>query len=94
MAKQLPEDWINGKKTTLNVSEDLGLKGSYPRNLVVFKQKGHSKLGCRWKPDLEEDPRPDKGRNKSGVRKYFYGRTGFEDPVDAGKEAIKWVKKH
>ena len=93
MAKQLPEDWINGKKTTLNVSADLGIKGSYPSNLVVLKQKGHKKLSCRWKPFEDEDPRANKGRNKSGVRAYFYRRTGCEDPIDAGNAAIKWVKQ-
>ena len=93
MAKQLPEDWINGKKTTLNVSADLGIKGSYPSNLTLFIQKGHKKLSCRWKPFEDEDPRPNKGRNKNGVRGYFWGRTGCEDPMDAGKSAIKWVKQ-
>ena len=76
MAKQLPEDWINGKKTTLNVSVDLGIKGSYPSNLFVLKQKGHKKLSCRWKPFEDE----------------FYGTNPSEDwkkvNIDFFKENI------
>ena len=39
MGKQLPDDWINGKKTTLNVFSDLGLKCDVT-NLYIYKNKG------------------------------------------------------
>tara|TARA_B100000945_G_C19918012_1_gene383762 strand:- start:141 stop:269 length:129 start_codon:yes stop_codon:yes gene_type:complete len=42
MAKQLPDNW-----STLNVGNDLGLRGDYPRNLSVYKVKGTKLLGCR-----------------------------------------------
>ena len=88
MAKQLPEYW-----NTLNVGNDLGLRGDYPRNLAVYKVKGTKLLGCRWLPAEEEDTRPNQGRNKSGKRKYIFGRTGSEDPFQAGKQAISWYKE-
>jgi len=88
MAKQLPENW-----NTLNVGNDLGLRGDYPRNLAVYKVKGTKLLGCRWLPAEEEDTRPNQGRNKSGKRKYIFGRTGSEDPFQAGKQAISWCKE-
>ena len=37
MAKQLPEKW-----NSLNVANDLGLRGDYPRNLAVYKVKNTS----------------------------------------------------
>ena len=85
MAKQLPEKW-----QSLNVATDLGLRGDYPRNLAVYKVKGTEKLGCRWLPSEQEDTRPNKGRNNSGKRKYLFGRTGTDDPFQAGKAAINW----
>ncbi len=88
MAKQLPDNW-----NSLNVGNDLGLRGDYPRNLAVYKKKGTEKLGCRWLPAEEEDTRPNQGRNKSGKRKYIFGRTGSEDPFQAGKQAISWCKE-
>ena len=88
MAKQLPDSW-----STLNVGNDLGLRGDYPRNLAVYKVKGTKLLGCRWLPAEEEDTRPNQGRNKSGKRKYIFGRTGSEDPFQAGKQAISWCKE-
>ena len=95
MPKQLPDDWISGNKTSLNVATDLGLRGDYPRNLAVYKKKGTEKLGCRWLPSKEEDTRPNKGRTikkggGQGKRKYIEGRTGCEDPFQAGKAAINW----
>ena len=87
MAKQIPDNW-----NSLNVS-DLGLRGDYPRNLVVYKVKGTDKLGCRYLPAVEEDTRPNQGRNKSGKRKYIFGRTGSDDPIQAGKQAIIWCKE-
>ena len=64
------------------------MRGDYPRNLVVYKVKGTDKLGCRYLPAVEEDTRPNQGRNKSGKRKYMLGRTGSDDPIQAGKQAI------
>ena len=88
MAKQLPDNW-----STLNVGNDLGLRGDYPRNLAVYKVKGTKLLGCRWLPAEEEDTRPNQGRTNGGKRKYIFGRTGCDDPFQAGKTVIIWCKE-
>ena len=44
-------------------------------------------------PILEEDTRPNKGKNKSGKRLPLQGFTGMADVYDAGREAIAWVKQ-
>ena len=94
MPRALPEEWINGELKSLNVVVDLGLKGCPVSNLVIFRfaeKKKDKKLGCRWLPVIEEETRPNQGRNKSGKRQPHYGTTGEEDPVAAGKAAIQWV---
>ena len=109
MGKQLPEDWINGKKTTLNVFTDLGLKCDVT-NLYIYKHRGlkTKNLYWRWKPlDEDDDIRPNAGRptdskgnvelDKNGNKKKrrYYGEesTGESDPFTAGKEAILLFKK-
>ena len=109
MGKQLPEDWINGKKTTLNVFSDLGLKCDVT-NLYIYKNKAlkTKNLLWRWKPlDEEDDIRPNAGRptdskgnvelDKNGNKKKrrYYGQesTYESDPFAAGKEAILLLKK-
>ena len=109
MGKQLPDDWITGKKTTLNVFSDLGLKCDVT-NLYIYKNKAFKtkNLYWRWKPlDADEDIRPNAGRptdskgnvelDKNGKKKKrkYYGQesTGESDPFAAGKEAIVLLKK-
>ena len=44
MPKQLPGDWLSGERLTLNVREDLGLKGQgVPADLRVFLKPAKSK---------------------------------------------------
>lgn len=95
----LRKKWISGDQKTLNVRDDLGLN-SPATNLFVYKSlirksTGNprtKKLLCKWMPFEEEDTRPDKGRTKSGKRIPLQGSTGMEDPYDAGREAIAWLK--
>ena len=44
-------------------------------------------------PAEEEDTRPNQGRTNGGKRKYIFGRTGCDDPFQAGKAAIIWCKE-
>ena len=96
----LPEEWISGELNSLNVRDDLNLN-SPVTNLYVYrspirKNTGKprtKKLLCRWMPILEEDTRPNKGKNKSGKRLPLQGFTGMADVYDAGREAIAWVKQ-
>ena len=95
----LPEKWISGEQKTLNVRDDLGLN-SPVTNLFVYKSPIRKSTGnprtkkllCKWMPFEEEDTRPDKGRTKGGKRIPLQGSTGMEDPYDAGREAIHWLK--
>ena len=95
MPKKLPKDWLSGKKRSLNVSTELGLKHVGVDNLFVCRyppSKGSKLLWCRWLPLEEEDSRPFKGKTNGGKgkRKSFEGTTGCEDPYQAGKVAITW----
>ena len=58
MSKQLPDDWISGKKRTLNVVTDLGFRNVPAGNLTISKyppSKNSELLFCRWLPleDME-----------------------------------------
>ena len=64
MGKQLPDDWINGNKTTLNVFSDLGLKCDVT-NLYIYQNKALKTKNFlwRWKPlDEDDDIRPNARR--------------------------------
>lgn len=90
--RSLPEEWLNGTKKSLKVAGDLGLKGSYPSNLVIYKEgHGFSNLQWRFLPDAAQDPRPFSGRSKNGQgrRLPFMGTTSTTEPFAAGKEAIQ-----
>ena len=65
MTKLIPDNW-----NSLNVGNDLGLRGDYPRNLVVYKVKGTDKLSCRYLPAEVEVMIQSKQENKQlfGVR--------------------------
>ena len=96
MPNKLPDDWLSGKKKSLNVALELGIRNCPVTNLYIYK--GNPKQGklllCRWLPYEEEDLRPEsKKRYKNGKRRSFEGRTGCVDPFDAGKEAIKWYRE-
>ena len=98
MSKQLPDDWISGKKRTLNVVTDLGFRNVPAGNLTISKyppSKNSELLFCRWLPLEDEDTRPYKGRTNEGTgkRKYLEGTTGHSDPYLAGKSAVEWCKK-
>ena len=92
MAKELPDDWLNGKKSSLSVRSDLGVRNA-PDRLSIFKNKSRNTKGlmCRWMPmPASIDIRPDEGRNSSGKRVPYVGSTGFSDPYKAGKVAMRW----
>ena len=94
MTKKIPSEWVTGKKKSLNVAFDLGLRCPVT-NLYVFKNKNKNSkfLQCRWMPDIDEDFRPDHlQRTKGGKRRYFEGSTGHTNPFEAGKYAIDWYK--
>ncbi len=97
MPKQLPDDWLSGDRLTLNVREDLGLKGQgVPADLRVFLKPSKSKsLYAAYLPAEEDDLRPHQGRTKAGKgkRKVIEASMGTTDPFQAGKAAIEWVKE-
>ncbi len=98
MPKQLPDDWLSGKRLTLNVREDLGLKGQgVPADLRVFLKPAKSKsLYAAYLPAEEDDLRPHQGRTRGGMgkRKVIEASMATTDPLQAGKAAIEWVKEH
>ena len=91
MPKKLPEDWINGDRKSLDVLIDLGLKDCPRPSLFIYRNTALNtkNLLCRWLPKKEEDHRVHKGKK----RLPYYSSTGFEDPYDAGKFAIGWLKE-
>ena len=97
MPKQLPDDWLSGERLTLNVREDLGLKGQgVPADLRVFLKPAKSKaLYAAYLPAEEDDLRPHQGRTRggSGTRKVIEASMGTPDPFQAGTAAIEWVKE-
>lgn len=90
MAKNLPQNWLNGSLKSLSVSKDLGLRGDYPSSLSIFMVSKTSNLAWRYLPVEEEDPRPFAGRTNlgKGKRKYEMGSTHTDEPWEAGKAAI------
>jgi len=90
MARSLPQDWLDGKRKSLSVARDLGLRGDYPSTLSVYVVGKTKNLAWRFLPDEAEDSRPFCGRtnNGKGKRKYIEGTTGTDDPWEAGKAAI------
>ena len=96
MAKDLPEEWINGALNTLYVVRDLGLKKSgVPADLRVKRKKGKttSVLYAEYLPSEADDPRPHAGRTKNGKGRRITreSSTGTKDPFQAGRAAIEWV---
>ena len=94
--KELPDDWLSGDRLTLNVREDLGLKGQgVPADLRVFLKPSKSKsLYAAYLPAEEDDLRPHQGRTQGGKgkRKVIEASMGTTDPFQAGIAAIEWVK--
>lgn len=90
MVKALPENW-----TTLNVSRDFGVRGSYPQNLRIKRLPHTRVLYAEWLPEPEEDPRPHQGRSKGGIGKRLTIRisTGTDDPFEAAKRAVVLVQQ-
>ena len=91
MPKELPTEWISGKLNSLKVSD---LVRNAPERLTIYKpQKSRNtkNLLCRWMPMPESiDIRPNAGRNSSGKRIPYSASTGFEDPYEAAKAAVRW----
>ena len=91
MPKDLPEDWINGKLHSLKVSD---LVRNAPERLKIFRTQSYRQtkhLECRWLPmPASIDIRPNQGRNSSGKRMPYKASTGFEDPYQAAKAAVRW----
>lgn len=81
----LPENW-----TTLNVSKIFKVRGSYPQNLRIKRQTHTPVLYAEWLPDPNDDPRPHKGRSKSGIGKRLtiQKSTGTEDPYEAARKSV------
>ena len=86
MPKDIPNDWRN-----LNVAEVFAIRGSYPRDLRIFKNNKSPNIYGRFLPLPEDDPRPNQGRTKSGKRKTVDGSLETQDPYEAAKKAVKWV---
>lgn len=98
MPKQLPEDWLNGTKHTLNVREDLGLKAhGVPADLRVKRKRGKStsNLYAEYLPPAEEDTRAHSGRSRGGKGKRLTKEAsmGTQDAYEAGKRAIVWIQE-
>lgn len=98
MAKDLPEEWINGTLNTLYV-RDLGLKKSgVPADLRITRKSGKTTkvLYAQYLPAEEDDPRDHAGRTRNGQgrRVVVECSTGFSDPFQAGRRAIEWVLEH
>ena len=90
MPKNLPEDWINGDRKSLDELFDFGLRDCHRPSLFVYRNtalKTKNRL-CRWLPPKEEFIRDHKGKK----RKPYSKSTGTEDPFDAGEIAIYWLK--
>ena len=69
MAKDLPDEWVNGTLNTLYVVRDLGLKKSgVPADLRITKKRGKTTqiLYAQYLPAEEDDPREHAGRTKGG----------------------------
>jgi len=96
--KELSDAWLSGDRLTLNVREDLGLKGQgIPADLRVFLKPSKSKsLYAAYLPAEEDDLRPHQGRTQGGKgkRKVIEASMGTTDPFQAGRAAIEWVKEH
>lgn len=90
MANRLPDNW-----TTLNVAKDLGIRGSYPRDLRIKRHVRSPNLIAEFLPPLEDDPRPHQGRTKGGNGKRITISQSMRtpDPMEAGHRAIRWVQE-
>ena len=86
--KKLPDKW-----NTLNVSEWFKLRGSYPRDLRIKKTSRSKNLYAHFLPDVEDDPRPNQGRSKSGKRITISESMGTSDPYEGAKRSVDWVLK-
>ena len=97
MSKQLPDDWISGKKRTLNVTTDLGFRNVPAGNLTISKyppSKNSEVLFCRWLALEDEDTRPYKGRTNEGTgkRKYLEGTTDVTRVIKIGSNNYSKIK--
>ena len=86
--KRLPDTW-----NTLNVSEYFRIRGSYPRDLRIKKTSRTNNLYAHFLPDIEDDPRPNQGRTKSGKRITISESMKTSDPVEGAKRAVDWVMR-
>ena len=86
--KKLPQQW-----NTLNVSETFRFRGSYPRDLRIKKTTRTNNLYAHFLPDVEDDPRPNQGRTKSGKRITISESMKTSDPYEGAKRAVEWVQK-
>ena len=89
MPKQIPDGW-----KTLNVSEVFAIRGSYPRDLRIFRKPDKSpNIYARFLPLPTEDPRPNQGRTKGGKRLTVDASMETTDPKQAAKDAVNWVQR-
>ncbi len=86
MPKDIPIGWRN-----LNFAEVFAIRGSYPRDLRIFKNNKSPNIFGRFLPLPEDEPRPNQGRTKSGKRKTIDGSLDTQDPYEVAKKAVKWV---
>ena len=71
MTKKIPSEWVTGKKKSLNVAFDLGLR-CLVTNLHVLKNKNSKFVQCRWIKDIDKDYRlREIQKTKGEKRKYF-----------------------
>ena len=69
------------------------MRGSYPRDLRIKKTTRTNNLYAHFLPDVEDDPRPNQGRTKSGKRITISESMKTSDPYEGAKRAVEWVQK-
>lgn len=89
MPRCIPENW-----STLYV-RDLGIKGTYPQDLRIFRKPSKStNIYAKWMPLEEEDTRSGNGRVKgTGKRTPEEGSLHTQDAEEAAIRAVAWWKR-
>ena len=76
--------------TTISISEYFKVGDRYSDNLRLKRKKDSPNFTAQFLPPIDDDPRPNKGRSKSGKRLLFEKRLSTSIIIDAVDEAVKW----
>ena len=76
--------------TTISISEYFKVGDRYSDNLRLKRKEDSPNFTAQFLPPIEDDPRPNKGRSKSGKRLLFEKRLSTPIIIDAVDEAVKW----